>query len=231
MIVAQFLLAFAVFLALHSVPAVPAVRQRLVDLVGRKTYLVLYSLVSLLVLAWVFHATLTAEYVPLWEPAAWQAWVTLIAAPVGIFFVLAGLISANPLSVSARAGDTAGAIVAITRHPVLWGFFLWSAGHMVPNGDLRSLVLFGGFAVFAAAGVFTLDRRARKRLGAEWSQKAASTSILPFGAVLSGRASIAVDRPMAVAAILTAALAWLLLAGGHGLLFGADPLLLAFSGI
>lgn len=228
---AQFLLAFAVFLLLHSVPAIPAVRQQLVDLVGRRTYLVLYSLVSLLVLAWVFHAALTAEYVSLWESAAWQSWVTLIAAPAGIFFVLAGLISVNPLSVSTRAGDTAGAIVAITRHPVLWGFFLWSAGHMVPNGDLRSLILFGGFALFAAAGVFMLDRRARKRLGAEWSAKAASTSILPFGVILSGRASIAVDRPMAVAAILTAALTWWLLTGGHALLFGADPLLLVFSGI
>lgn len=227
----QFLLAFGAFLLMHSVPAVPAVRQRLVRLLGRRAYLALYSLVSILLLVWVFHAALAMDYIPLWEPAAWQAWVTIVAAPVGIFLVLAGLLSRNPLSVSARAGDRTGAIVAVTRHPVLWGFCFWSAGHIIPNGDLRALVLFGGFTVFALAGLFLLERRARKRLGDDWQAKAAATSILPFAAILSGRARLSVDGAMAVSAALTAALTWWLLAGGHGVLFNADPLSLALSGL
>lgn len=225
---AQLLAAFIAFLLMHSVPAVPAVRQRLVQFLGRKTYLTLYSAVSVLLLAWLFHAALAMDYMELWGPAPWQAWVTLVAAPVGFFFVLAGLFSRNPLSISVRSGDEAGAIVAITRHPVLWGFSFWSAGHIVPNGDLRALILFGGFTAFSAGGFLMLDKRTHKRLGAEWQAKVANTSILPFAAILSGRARLRADWPMTAAALLTAALTWWLLRGGHGLLFGAEPLLLAF---
>src|SRR5690606_42088488 len=42
-----FLLALLLFLALHSVPALPAIRQRLVGAMGRRGYLIAYSLASL----------------------------------------------------------------------------------------------------------------------------------------------------------------------------------------
>ena len=223
----QFLLALAVFLLLHSIPAMPAVRERLISRLGRTTYFALYSLVSILVLGWVFYAALNVDFIPLWESAAWQAWVTLVAAPVGIFLVLAGLLSTNPLSVSVRQGAKPGAIVAITRHPVLWGFALWALGHLVANGDLRSLILFGGLALFSLGSIPMLEKRARRRLGEEWPKRAAATTVMPFAALLSGRARLSGDAPLALAAVATAALTYWLLAGGHAALFYADPLLLA----
>ncbi|ACP24772.1 probable NnrU protein [Sinorhizobium fredii NGR234] len=223
----QFLLALLVFLLLHSIPAMPAIRERLIARLGRATYFSLYSIVSILVLGWVFYAALNVDYIPLWDPTAWQAWVTLIAAPTGVFLVLAGLFSVNPLSASIRQGAMPGAVVAITRHPVLWGFAIWALGHLVANGDLRSLILFGGFALFALASIPMLEKRARRRLGEKWSQEAAATSILPFAAVLTGRARVTGDWPLALAAVSTAALTLWLLAGGHAVLFYADPLVLA----
>lgn len=223
----QFLLALFAFLALHSIPAIPAVREQLIGFLGRATYFSLYSVVSIVLLGWVFYAALNVDYIPLWEPAAWQAWVTLIAAPAGLFLVLAGLLSVNRLSVAVRQGKRPGAIVTITRHPVLWGFALWALGHLVANGDLRSLILFGGFALFALASIPMLEKRARRRLGEEWSREVATTSILPFTAVLSGRTRIRGDWPLALAAVSTAALTLWLLAGGHAALFYADPLLMA----
>ena len=35
---------------------------------------------------------------------------------------------------------------------MLWGFAVWALGHLVANGDLRSLILFGGFALWYAGG-------------------------------------------------------------------------------
>jgi uncharacterized membrane protein len=138
----RFMAAFAIFVALHSIPAVPQIRGRLVSRVGHGTYIALYSLVSLLALAWLFYAAFNLDYVELWASAAWQGHVTFAAAPLGLFFVLAGLVSRNPFSTTVRrGGGEPGAIVAVTRHPVLWGFILWSLGHMPPNGDLRSLLL------------------------------------------------------------------------------------------
>jgi uncharacterized membrane protein len=220
--------AFALFIALHSIPAIPALRNRIIATIGRRTYLTLYSVVSTLVLVWLFWEALRTDYIELWEPAAWQAWVTIVAAPSGIFLVVAGLLSRNPFSVSVRQGDSdRGAIVEITRHPVLWGFLLWSAGHVVPNGDLRSLILFGGFAAFSLAGIVMLERRARRRLGEIWHRLAASTSILPFAAVLGGRTRLRFDGAIAISLAVTALLVVWLLTGGHALLFGVDPLALA----
>jgi uncharacterized membrane protein len=224
----QLFLALIVFVALHSVPALPALRARLIGLLGRRLYLIAYSLVSLASLAWVFYAALRVDYNPLWDPAPWQAWVTLVLTPIGLFLLLAGLFTPNPLSISVRrAGTAPGGIVAVTRHPVLWGFMLWAASHIVPNGDVRSLVLFGALFLFALAGIPLTDRRARKRLGDDWPALAARTSILPFAAIISRRAHFRLDGPMLAALLLTALIAAWFLTGGHAPLFGADPLALA----
>lgn len=226
------IVAFAIFIALHSIPAIPALRNRIIAVIGRRTYLILYSIVSTLVLVWLFREALRTDYIELWESAPWQAWVTIIAAPLGIFLVIAGLLSRNPFSVSVRQGDSdsdRGAVVEITRHPVLWGFALWSAGHVVPNGDLRSLILFGGFAAFSFAGMAMMERRSRRRLGESWAPLAASTSILPFAAILGARTRLRFDGAMAIGLVITALIVAWLLTGGHAQLFGADPLLFATS--
>jgi uncharacterized membrane protein len=235
-------IALALFVALHSIPAIPAIRARLIAAIGHRAYIVVYSIVSTAVLAWLFAAALRTDYIELWPPAAWQAWVTLVAAPLGIFLVLAGLMSRNPLSVSLRPASTGnttsgaqktppppGRIVAITRHPVLWGFLIWSLGHLVPNGDLRSLVLFGGFAAFSAGGLAIMERRARRKFGPQWPDIRRQSSVLPFAAALDGRTRLGIDAPMMIAATLTAAIVLRLLTGGHAWMVGADPLALAFS--
>lgn len=225
-----FLLALALFLALHSIPAIPAIRHRLVSLLGRKAYLTLYSLVSIAALAWVFHAALALDYVELWAPAAWQAWLAMSLVPIALFLLVAGLISPNPLSISFRRGaQQAGAIVAITRHPVLWGFLLWALGHLVANGDTRSVMLFGALGAFAIIGMVMTERRNHRRLGALWSSEAAGSSVLPFAAIVGGRSTFRIDRPMIIALVVTTLITIWMLAGGHAELFGADPMALATS--
>ncbi|MBJ3783144.1 NnrU family protein [Devosia sediminis] len=226
----QFLLAVALFLALHSVPAIPAIRQRLVERLGRRLYLILYSLASILSLVWVFHAAFALDYVELWPPAPWQAWLTLALVPIALFLLIAGLLSPNPLSVSFRRGEaTPGAVVSITRHPVLWGFILWAFGHVIANGDLRSLMLFGTLGLFAGLGIMMTEKRNRRRLGEEWDRAVAGTSILPFVAIATGRARLGVDRTMLLSLVLALIITVWLLMGGHAALFSADPLALAAS--
>ncbi|WP_455919044.1 NnrU family protein [Ensifer canadensis] len=224
----NFLAAFAVFLALHMVPALPTLRQRLITLLGRRTYFTVYSLLSIVALIWVFQAALALDFIPLWEPAPWQAWTTFVLAPLGLFLVLAGLFSENPLSISIyQSNARKGAIVSVTRHPVLWGFLLWALGHVVTNGDLRSLVLFGGFALFALGGFLMVEKRVRRRLADNWSIAQQGTSIWPFVAILKGQACLRLDPVMILSAFATAAITFWLLAGGHYVMFGADPLLQA----
>lgn len=225
-----FWFALGLFLLSHVIPAVPGVRRSLIAALGHSLYITLYSTLSILLLALLVYATLQLDYVPLWSPEPWQAWVTLILTPIGLFLLLAGLFSQNPLSVSARrASHSPGAIVAVTRHPVLWGFMLWAGSHLVPNGDLRAVLLFGSLFVFALVGMPLVDRRAKKRLGPEWAVRAGTTSIVPFVAIARGRAALRIDAIMALAlAVTIVATAWLL-SGGHAALFGVDPLALALA--
>ena len=226
----QFILAFALFLALHSVPAIPAIRQGLVARLGRRLYLALYSIASIASLGWVFQSALALEYLELWPPAAWQAWLSLVLVPIALVLLIAGLASPNPLSITFRRGsDRPGAIIAITRHPVLWGFVLWAASHVLANGDVRSLMLFGALGLFAVFGMVMTDRRNRRRLGPDWTRLSETSSLLPFAALLAGRSQLRLDPPLGIGiAGATLITAWLLL-GGHAALFGADPLVLAAS--
>lgn len=47
----------------------------------------------------------------------------------------------------------------LIRHPQMTGVFLWATGHLFANGELRSVLLFGGFAVWAVLAIIGANRR------------------------------------------------------------------------
>lgn len=60
---------------------------------------------------------------------------------------------------------------------MLWGLALWAGGHIPPNGDVASLILFGPLLILALAGPALMERKRRRTLGAaEWARLAAPTS-------------------------------------------------------
>jgi uncharacterized membrane protein len=112
-------------------------------------------------------------------------------------------------------------VLRITRHPVMWGVGLWAAVHIVANGDLASLLFFGGFLLTALGGAGHLDRRMAATEGARWQRFAAVTSFLPFAALLAGRQRWAwaeLRRPVAWGLGAFALLLFL-----HPHLFGVRP--------
>lgn len=211
----EFLLALALFFLSHALPARPPLRRRLVAALGLRGYLMAYSLLSVLLLWWLVVASASAPFVPLWDYAPWQAWVPIFAMPAVCLLLVFGLSSPNPLSLS--AARTAGfdpdrpGIVAVARHPVLWAALLWALAHLLPNGDLAHVVLFGLLALLAAGGMLIFDRRQGRRLGeGEWQRLARTTSNLPFAAIVRGYWRPALHRTdlprFAAAALLYAVL-------------------------
>lgn len=51
-------------------------------------------------------------------------------------------------------------IKRILRHPQLTGVMLWSIGHLLANGDNRSLILFAGIGLWAFLEIIFINRRA-----------------------------------------------------------------------
>lgn len=220
-------LALALFLASHSIPAVPAIRRSLVARMGEPVYLIGYSLLSLAILAWLIIAALRAPYLELWPVTLWSRWVPVLTMPLVCLLLVAGVSSANPLSFGAlpRHFDPARpGIVAITRHPVLWAVTLWAAAHLPPNGHVAAVLAFGLFSGFGLMGNAIVDGKIRRHLGAEtWQRLATGTSAVPFVALWRKQAHFR-WRDIGVWRLGAALALYALVLILHESLFGVSPL-------
>lgn len=223
----ELILAILVFLISHGIPSVRPVRGALVACVGERVYLGLYSLISLATLVWLGVAYGRALYLEVWPFEPWTRWVPVLVMPLACVLLAGALTSANPLSIAfgRRPFDPARpGIVSVTRHPLIWAFILWAGAHLVPNGDLASIILFGLLLGLSLLGPLSLDAKRRAALGREeWERLAHPTSNIPFAAALRGhvRLDLAGIGPWRMLAGL--ALYGLLLFG-HEALFGISAL-------
>lgn len=164
----EYVAVWTLFLASHAVPARPPVRARLVAALGQRGYLLTYSAVSLALLLWLLRAAGRAPFIPLWPMPGFAPWLILIAMVLATTVLALTLGRPNPFSFGGgtRAFDPANAgILRWIRHPILVAALLWSLAHLLANGDLAHVLLFGGFAIFAALGMKMLDRRNMRHMG------------------------------------------------------------------
>lgn len=180
---AEFAAALATFFLSHAIPVRSPLRPWLVARLGMRGYLVGYSLVSLAVLAWLIGAAGRAPHVAVIPPLDLLRWLPVLVMPLVCWLVVAGLAVDNPLSIGgpgrgARNPARRG-VLALTRHPLLLALALWALAHLLANGDLAHVILFGLMAGFAALGMGLIDRRKRRQMGdAAWTRAAAGTARL-----------------------------------------------------
>jgi uncharacterized membrane protein len=186
-----FALAMAVFLGAHAIPVQPRLKGPMVALLGRAGFGIAYSILSTGLLVWVIVAAGRAPWVPLWYAAPWQTHVALglmLAACLLVAYAIAGR---NPFSFGSRAAPfdpEHPGIAGVSRHPVLLALGLWGGAHMLANGDLAHVLLFGTMAGFALLGMPMIDRRKRREWGQEtWQARARNTSVIPLSALFTGR--------------------------------------------
>jgi uncharacterized membrane protein len=147
--------------------------------------------------------------------------------PVALALFGGAVVRANPLSVSfRRSGGPAevGGVLTITRHPILWAFLLWAGSHLVANGDLVAVALFGSLALFSMQGMFALDRRSRRKLGErEWYALASRSPAVPFAAFIRDRMPLRFGGADIAGLFAGLAIYAAMLVGGHEWLFGVVP--------
>ncbi|MBV8888200.1 MAG: NnrU family protein [Alphaproteobacteria bacterium] len=185
------LIAETAFLGSHVLLSSTRWRGALRDQLGERGFLILYSLTAVVTLAWFAMAYRRAPAVPLWPTQRWMILVPVVIMPLATILLVGGYSTRNPTAVgmerSAAADDPAPGLLRVTRHPVMWAIALWALAHLFPNGDVASLMFFGGIAALALGGTLLIDRKKRLALGSHWPRLAQVTSNLPFVAILSGR--------------------------------------------
>lgn len=217
--------AVAVFVVSHLVLSAAPLREPAVTRIGEWPFRILYSTVSLALFGWIIAAFAAAPRLDLWSP---PSILRLLAAMIVLFsfvLVVAGLTAPNPTAVGqerAMAAPPSG-VLAVTRHPMMWGIVLWGIAHLLANGDARGMIVFAGMIILAAAGMAHLEARKKAAMGATWDAFAARTSVWPFAAVAAGRAQLNLaDLGWGRIGLALAVYAGLLYA--HRILFGVAPI-------
>jgi uncharacterized membrane protein len=219
--------ASAYFLLIHFGVSGTQLRDSLVARLGEGPYRAAFSLASLIGLAWMIYAYGHAPMVHLWDQLLGLRPIAFVLVFFAFLFVVIGLATPGPTQVGmesklATGTDIARGIVRITRHPFLWGVALWALVHLIVNGDLASLILFGSLLLLSLGGTVAIDAKRRRRFGNGWAQFAQTTSSVPFAAILSVRNSmVSALREIGVVRPLVAVLAYALIFFFHGRFFGA----------
>jgi uncharacterized membrane protein len=206
-------LATLAFVGGHFLLSSAPVRTPLAGALGERAFAGVYSVLAIAVFIWMLTSYGKAPHVELWPSVTILRFIPLAVMPLAILFLVGGYTQRNPTAVMqplAASGDPAPGILTITRHPVMWGIGLWAVSHIPPNGDLASLLLFGGLALLALGGTLAIDAKRRARDPDGFARLEAVTSNVPFAAIREGRTRIGRIRPWRL--VLAAALYFALLA-------------------
>ena len=136
------------FLGIHSVSIVaPAWRDTQLAQRGEGAWKGLYSVVAALGLGLIIYGYVLARQAP----------IVLYTPPAALRH--AALVLLLPVFVLLFAAYLPGRIRTAAKHPMLLATKLWAAAHLLANGNLADVLLFGGFLAWAVADRISLKRR------------------------------------------------------------------------
>jgi uncharacterized membrane protein len=166
-------------------------RNHMIDRLGEVKWKGLYTIISLIGLILVVIGYGQARQAPivLWQPATYLIHIAILLNLIAFIFLAASSPSNNAIRLK-------------LKHPMILGVKVWALAHLLANGSLVDLILFGSFLLWAV-----LDfRSARKR-----------PIHMPEKAVISTKATITV--------VVTGIVVWAaFIFGLHQYLIGVSPL-------
>lgn len=223
----ELILAALFFLATHLGIAGTSLRDTLVELIGEQFYLVIYSVLSLVAILWLADSYKLAPYVETWgQLYALQPLALLLMLPA-FLLVVVGLTTPSPTLVGAEGllvrENVVSGVLRVTRHPFLMGVALWALTHLVVNGDLASLILFGSLLLLTVPGAFSIDQKRAAKMGDAWRDFTSRTSVIPFVAIIRRRNRFVVGE-IGWWRIAIAVAAYLAFIYYHAVLFGVSPI-------
>jgi len=143
------ILGLVLFLGVHALTTQRDLRARFVVSLGEGGYKGVYSLLSfagLALIVWGFAAYRSAGMIEIWSPPGAFKHITEALMLPAVILVASSYIR--------------GGIYTALKHPMLAGIKLWATAHLIDNGDLGSIILFGSFLGWAVFDRISLKHRA-----------------------------------------------------------------------
>ena len=221
----ELLIAALVFVGSHFGIASTRVREDLVRRIGERAYVGLFSAVSLILLAWLIYAYAAVDDpIVLWWTPPVLIIVPLVVMPLALLLFIGGYTQRNPTAVMQNhtlpVERPAPGVLAITRHPLMWGIGLWAIVHLIVSDDLASIIFFAALSILALYGTRLLDAKKQRTWPAEdWQRFASVTSNTPFAAILTSRNELSIAE-IGWWRILLAAVLYIVLIPLHGIVLG-----------
>jgi uncharacterized membrane protein len=136
-----------IFVLLHGVAAVPRLKSYVKSRTGERWYGSVFGLASVLSIAVIVLGWRSSGFMPVYDPPLWGWYVNYVLTFLG--FLCLGVFLFR------------GSFRQRLRFPMAIATVFWATGHLFANGDLASLILFGGLlagnvahmAVAAANGI------------------------------------------------------------------------------
>jgi uncharacterized membrane protein len=143
------MLGLVLFLGVHTLTTQRELRARLIASSGQSGYKIGYALAStvgLVLIVWGFAQYRATGWIDIWYPPKALKHVAVALMLPAVILVVASYIR--------------GRIYTALKHPMLSGVKLWAMAHLLANGDLGSIVLFGSFLGWAVFDRISLKHRA-----------------------------------------------------------------------
>ena len=200
------LLGLVLFLGCHSVRVfAQSWRENTLLRLGEKMYKGLYSLASIVgfVLIVDGFSLVRMDSPMVWLPPVAMRHVASLLMLLSMILLVAGQVPHN-------------AIKDRLKHPMVLSVKVWALAHLLANGRLADLILFGAFLVWSVL-VFRASRQRDRLLD----------DLVPEPVETTEVASPTTTKVMVIGALVWA----VLLLGGHAWLFGVSPVGLGFTGL
>ncbi len=136
------------FIGAHVFVTMRAERAAAIARIGEGPYkgiFALFSLLGLVLIGYGFGQYRATGWIDIWYPPRWTDYITQFLMWPASIFVVAAYIRGN--------------IWRTLKHPMLVGVKTWAVAHLISNGDLGSILLFGSFLAWAVYDRITLKRR------------------------------------------------------------------------
>ncbi|WKA25968.1 NnrU family protein [Bradyrhizobium roseum] len=142
------ILGLLLFFGVHTLTTQRKLRAQVIAATGEGGYKIGYSVASLVGLAliiWGFSKYRATGWIDVWTPPTAFRHIAVALMLPAVIMVVASYIR--------------GRIYTTLKHPMLTGIKLWAATHLLANGDLGSIILFGSFLAWAVFDRISLKSR------------------------------------------------------------------------